>query len=74
MSADPIVDEVRRIREEHAARFGYDLQKIFADLKRSEEARDVQDSPLVPPPDSEAISSGPALHRAASALRRAGRR
>jgi hypothetical protein len=33
---DPIVDEVRRIREEHAARFGYDVDAIYADLKRIE--------------------------------------
>jgi hypothetical protein len=31
---DEIVDEVRRIREEHAARFGYDVDAIYADLKR----------------------------------------
>jgi hypothetical protein len=33
---DQIVDEVRRIREEHAARFGYDVDAIYADLKRIE--------------------------------------
>jgi hypothetical protein len=33
---DQIVDEVRRIREEHAARFGYDVDAIYADLKRME--------------------------------------
>lgn len=31
---DEIVDEVRRIREEHAARFHYDVDAIYADLKR----------------------------------------
>ena len=31
---DPIVEEVRRIREEHAAQFNYDIDAIFADLKR----------------------------------------
>jgi hypothetical protein len=30
---DPIVAEVRRIRDEHAARFGYDLDAIFRDLQ-----------------------------------------
>lgn len=34
--SDPIVDEVRRIRDEHAARFGYDLDAIFRDLKEQE--------------------------------------
>lgn len=38
MSRDPIVDEVRRIRNEHAAKFGYDLRAIFEDLKASERA------------------------------------
>jgi hypothetical protein len=33
---DPIVEEVRRIREENAADFNYDVDAIFADLKRSE--------------------------------------
>ena len=35
---DPIVEEVRRIREEHAAQFNYDIDAIFADLKRIEAA------------------------------------
>lgn len=30
---DPIVEEVRRIREEHAAQFDFDIDAIFADLK-----------------------------------------
>jgi hypothetical protein len=34
--ADPIVEEVRRIREEHAASFNYDIDAIYADLKRIE--------------------------------------
>jgi hypothetical protein len=33
---DHIVEEVRRIREEHAARFDYDVDAIFDDLKRIE--------------------------------------
>jgi hypothetical protein len=33
---DPIVEEVRREREEYAARFGHDLQAIFRDLKEQE--------------------------------------
>jgi len=74
MSEDPIVQEVRRIRQEHAARFDYDLQAIFADLKRTEEARDQQQSPLLSPPEPGGIASSPALHRTANALRRVGRR
>ena len=33
---DPIVDEVRRIRDAHAARFNYDLDAIFKDIKERE--------------------------------------
>ena len=33
---DPIVDEVRRIRDAHSARFNYDLDAIFQDIKASE--------------------------------------
>jgi hypothetical protein len=33
---DQIVEEVRRIREEHAAEFEHDLDAIFADFKRLE--------------------------------------
>ena len=33
---DPIVDEVRRVRDAHAARFNYDLDAIFADIKKRE--------------------------------------
>jgi hypothetical protein len=36
MSEDPIVAEVRRIREEQAARHDYDLRKIFDSLKQRE--------------------------------------
>ena len=33
---DPIVDEVRRIRDAHAARFNYDLDAIYQDIKERE--------------------------------------
>jgi hypothetical protein len=36
MWEDPIVKEVRRVRREHAARFGYDLHRVYADLKERE--------------------------------------
>jgi hypothetical protein len=34
---DPIVDEVRRVRQAHAARFHYDLDAIFRDIKEQEQ-------------------------------------
>jgi hypothetical protein len=33
---DPIVDEVRRVRDAHAALFNYDLDAIFQDIKEQE--------------------------------------
>jgi hypothetical protein len=33
---DPIVDEVRRVRDAYAARFNYDLDAIFRDIKERE--------------------------------------
>jgi hypothetical protein len=33
---DPIVDEVRQVRDSHAARFNYDLDAIFRDIKEQE--------------------------------------
>jgi len=32
MFCDEIVEEIRKIRQEHAAKFNYDLNKIVADL------------------------------------------
>lgn len=37
MSDDPIVSEIRQIRDAHAAQFGYDLDAIFRDLKEQEQ-------------------------------------
>ena len=36
MARDPIVDEVRRVRERYAARFSFDLDAIYRDLKERE--------------------------------------
>jgi hypothetical protein len=38
MINDPVVAEVRRIREAHAAQFQYDLDAIFRDIKAKEQA------------------------------------
>lgn len=38
MNEDPIVASVRKVREELAAAFGYDVHAIFADLRRREAA------------------------------------
>ncbi len=36
MCDDPIVAEVRRVRDAHAAKFNYDLDAIFRDIKEKE--------------------------------------
>ena len=36
MWIDRIVEETRRLREEHAAKFNYDLEAIYRDLKEEE--------------------------------------
>jgi hypothetical protein len=76
MIEDPVIQEVRRIRQEHAAQFNYDARAIFADLKRTEEARDQKGSPLLTPPEAqgEEIAHGTARHRAPVALSRGRRR
>lgn len=40
MFKDPIVEEVRAARQRHAARFGYDLAAIVADLQKIQEKLD----------------------------------
>ena len=39
---DPIVDEVRRVRDAHAASFNYDLDAIFQDIKEQERKSGLQ--------------------------------
>ena len=36
MNPDPIVEEVRRVRQEYAKRFDYNLRALAADLRRHE--------------------------------------
>ncbi len=36
MWTDPIVEEVRTVRNEHAKKFNYDLGAIVADLKKQQ--------------------------------------
>ena len=51
MWKDPIVEEVRASREEHAARFNYDLRAIFEDIREQERqsTREVVTLPHKPP-------------------------
>ena len=49
MLNDDIVDEVRAIRDTHAARFNYDLRAIYEDLKKSEAERIAAGHPYITP-------------------------
>ena len=60
---DAIIEEVRRVRQEHAVRFNNDLAAIFEDLKRSEAARDRGRSPLLDPPETAPIPAGDSVQR-----------
>ena len=50
ITTDPIVAEVRAARDAHAARFDYDLKKIFVIFRNGRRLRDENSShiPLVP--------------------------
>ena len=60
---DPIVEEVRRIRDAHAAMFDYDLDAIFQDIKEQEKKSgckfvsfaSVESAPCQPQPNSATI-------------------
>lgn len=64
--SDPIVDEVRRVRDAHAARFNYDLDAIFRDIKEQEKRSGrkfvsfapAEAAPL-PPPESNSEPNEP---------------
>ncbi len=60
MLNDPIVEEIRSIRDEHAARFNYDLDAIFDDIKKSEKELGL---PLVTLPPNRVAKCGPAQER-----------
>jgi hypothetical protein len=48
---DPIVEEVRRVREAYAARFNFDVRAMFEDVKRQEResgCKSVSSEPKLP--------------------------
>ena len=38
MQTDPVIDELRAVRDEHAARCGYDVEEIFRDIQAKQQA------------------------------------
>ena len=69
---DPIVDEVRRVRDAHAAMFNYDLDAIFQDIKEHEKQSGLKFvsypprrteptvSAILVSPDSKSLEAAPA--------------
>jgi len=53
---DRIVEEIRRIRREHAKEFGFDLDAIFEDLKQREQQRGQKTVTLSPRPAKQRVS------------------
>lgn len=49
---DEIIAEVRAVREAHAAKFNFDLDAIFEDLKRSEIEHIARGAKFIDPPSS----------------------
>ena len=49
MRNDPIVDEIRKIREEYAAKFKFDLKAIYRDLQEKERTSGRQYVEYLPP-------------------------
>lgn len=50
---DEILDEIRAIREAHAAAFHFDLDAIYADIKQREMEHQAQGRRFVDPPATE---------------------
>jgi len=47
---DEIIEEIHTIRREHATSFDFDIERIIADLKKSERIHTEQGWPLVEAP------------------------
>lgn len=55
MLNDEIVDEVRAVRESHAAQFGYNLRAIYEDLKKSEAEHIAAGHPFIALPSAPSV-------------------
>ena len=61
-ASDEVVDEVRALRHEHAAAHGFDLERIFSDLKAKEDAAGVPTVTLTPRPRRAPAGQAPEVH------------
>lgn len=54
---DEIVEEVRRVRDEYAAQFDYDVRRIAEDLRRRQQESG-REYVTLPPRPTQAITAG----------------
>ena len=47
LATDEIIEEIHAVRRKHAASFDFDIERILADLKKSERLHTEQGWPLV---------------------------
>lgn len=66
---DSIISEVRKMRDQHAASLGYDLDRIYADLKAREQRHLSEGWQVVPPPPNPPAVADLALQRTRFARR-----
>ena len=52
LATDEIIEEIHAVRREHAASFNFDIERIIADLKKSERVHTEQGWPLVQAPET----------------------
>ena len=57
MWKDPIVEEIRKVRDDHAAKFGYDLDAIVKDIQEQERESDREFAS--PPPKRPTLTLSP---------------
>lgn len=50
--SDSIIQEVRNVREQHAASMGYDLDRIYADMKARQEKHAAEGWVVISPPSN----------------------
>ncbi len=62
MWRDTIVDETRKVREEYAAKFNYDLEAIYRDLKEKEEKSE-REVVSLPPRESVSLTTVQGMRR-----------
>ena len=66
---DEIVDEIHTVRQQHAARFDFDIDRIIDDLCVGQEKHAAEGWPLRKAPDTPPINPNSALQRSRFARR-----